>query len=256
MGFKALITLWLVPALTLTKQEMVAVNVSPHITAECGKPVILRCNVTSKSPDELEVKIMEWSQNKMLLCSVNSSGEITTQNKLSPFRCEYKDQQLSLIFQNVQPMESGRANPYMCKLKSNQGAAHAYSRLELEECCGTVEPILTSREPGCTFTHVHPDGDVHWFLGSRLISDGSLQNVSKRVEDGGWLTISSYLDRPRSDVPYNCSLKSTTSDRYIASTLVTRKALFKNLRGDASSLTVTSLKMILYISVSLIVTVK
>ncbi|KAK2919117.1 hypothetical protein Q8A73_003488 [Channa argus] len=261
MGFTPLNMIWLVPVFTLTTQEMVGLSVSPQITADYGKPVTLQCNVTSKFPNELEVKYVEWSQNKMLLCSVNSEGIITTHNRLTPFRCEYKNQQLSLIFQNVQPMDSGISNPFMCKLKSNQGASHAYSSLELEEYCGIVEVFLTSRGPGCTFKHVYPDGDVHWFHGSHRISDESLHNITKRISEGGWLTIHSYLNRPISGVPYNCSLKSTRSDRYIASALVHNpKALVKTPRGHASSSFhsngVTSVKGILYISVLIIVTVK
>lgn len=112
-------------------------SVSPQITAEYGKPVTLQCNVSSKFPNELQIKYMGWSQNEAL-CSVNSEGKITTNKNhtLSDFHCEYNNQQLSLIFQKVQPMETGR---YMCKLQSNQEASHKYSNLELE---GQSTPIL------------------------------------------------------------------------------------------------------------------
>lgn len=113
--------------------EMVTLNVSPQITAEDGKPVSLQCNVSSKSPDKLQIKYMEWSQNqtKTTLCSVDSEGEMTTDKSstMSDFRCEYNNNQLSLIFQKVEPMEIGS---YRCKLRSNQGATHVYSRLELD----------------------------------------------------------------------------------------------------------------------------
>lgn len=117
---------------------MVRLNVSPQITAQNGKPVTLQCNVSSESPDKLQIKYMEWSQNKTILCSMNSEEEITTdkRNTISDFQCEYRNQQLSLIFQEVQPMESGS---YRCKLRSNQGATHVYSHLELE---GQSAPIL------------------------------------------------------------------------------------------------------------------
>lgn len=110
---------------------MVKLNVSPQTTAEYGQPVTLQCNVSSMSSGELQIKYMEWSKNKTILCSVNSDGEVTTDktNTIGDFRCEYENQQLSLIFQQVQPMDIGS---YRCKLRSTQGATHDYSSLELE----------------------------------------------------------------------------------------------------------------------------
>lgn len=88
------------------------------------------------------------------------------------------------------------------------------------ECCEIVEGDLRSEGPTCTFKHVYPDGDVHWFHGSHSLSDGSLHNTTKRVDEGGWLTIHSNLKWKSSGMPFNCSLKSTKSGSYIASTLV------------------------------------
>lgn len=86
------------------------------------------------------------------------------------------------------------------------------------ECCANVEGDLTSDGPICTFSDVYPDGDVHWFHGSHNLSGGF--TVRKSVDKGGWLTVRSHLKRKSSDVPYNCSLWSSKSGRYIASTLV------------------------------------
>lgn len=89
------------------------------------------------------------------------------------------------------------------------------------ECGGIAEGKLTTMGPVCTFKQVYPDGNVHWFHGSRNLSDGSLkQYTRKSVDEQGWLTIHSYLERNSSHGPYNCSLKSTVSDRYIASMLI------------------------------------
>ncbi|XP_040002573.1 uncharacterized protein LOC120800497 isoform X2 [Xiphias gladius] len=220
MGFTALHILWLVPAFTLTTQELVELSVSPKITAECGKQVTLQCKVSS-FPKGLLIRHMEWSHDKMSLCFVNSAGNIThNRSALSDFHCEYRKGQLSLIFKKMQPLESENS-PYRCKLQSNMGARHKYTPVELQECCGIAEGVSTTNGPACTFNDVYPDGDVHWFHGSQNLSDESMKHhTTKRVEAGGWLTIISYLKWKRSDVSYNCSLKSTKSGRYIASILV------------------------------------
>nr|XP_020466690.1 uncharacterized protein LOC109966293 isoform X1 [Monopterus albus]XP_020466691.1 uncharacterized protein LOC109966293 isoform X1 [Monopterus albus]XP_020466692.1 uncharacterized protein LOC109966293 isoform X1 [Monopterus albus] len=222
MGTTALLLLCLVPVFTCATQERLRLNVTPKITAEYGKQVVLQCSVSSMSPNTLAIKHMEWSQNKTPLCSVDSEGNVTIHNRTaSDFNCIYKSQELSLIFRKVQPLESGKSTPYMCKLRSDQGVRHEYSTVELEECCGHIEGILTSQGPACTFSHVYPDGDVHWFHGSHSFLGGSLgHNTTKRVEEGGWLTIHSSLERDSSDEPYNCSLKSTVSGTYIASTMI------------------------------------
>ncbi|KAA8594992.1 uncharacterized protein LOC116705339 [Etheostoma spectabile] len=220
MEYTALHTLlWLQTAFVLTTQEFVKLSVTPKITAECGKEVTLNCNVSS-SRHGLSIKHMNWSQNNRSLCSLDKEGNITHhKHTLSHFHCEYKHgTQLSLIFKRVQPLESG---DYRCKLQSNQGAKHQYTRVELQECCGIVEGVWTGDRATCTFKNIYPDGDVHWFHGSHNLSDGSVrQHTTKHVDEGGWLTIRSYLEQNSSTVPYNCSLKSSTSGRYITSTLV------------------------------------
>ncbi|XP_045902293.1 uncharacterized protein LOC123969191 [Micropterus dolomieu] len=221
MGFTALHIHCLLTAFTLTTQELAKLSVSPKISAECGQQVTLNCDVSS-SRNGLSVIHMGWTHNKTTLCSVDSEGTITTHHRhttdTSDFHCEYEHGQLSLIFQKVQPLESGKR--YTCKLHSNQGAPYGHTRVELKECCGSSKGVLTSDGPVCTFNHVHPDGDVHWFHGSHNLSDGSYTTTTKSVDEKGWLTIHSSLKRKSSDVPYSCSLKSTTSGRYIASTLI------------------------------------
>lgn len=88
------------------------------------------------------------------------------------------------------------------------------------ECCWSFEGVWNEGHPTCTFRHVYPDGDVHWFHGSHNLSDGSVKQHTTKQVDNGWLTIHSYLEHNLSGVPYNCSLKSTASGRYIASSLV------------------------------------
>lgn len=133
------------------------------------------------------------------------------------------------------------------------------------ECCVTAEGFSENHSPGCTFRHVYPDGDVHWFHGSHHLSDGSLKHrTTKRVEEGGWLTITSYLEQESSDVPYNCSLKSTKSGSYIASALVQSghnpNARIMGTRGHASSFLhnngVTAMRTVLCISVLFTFTLK
>ncbi|XP_041838000.1 uncharacterized protein LOC121637788 [Melanotaenia boesemani] len=228
MELTALNLLWLLCVFTLTTQELVKLKLSPIVTTECGKQVSLHCNASSYQHG-LSITHMEWSQGKMSLCSVDSEEEMITHQRhsLSEFHCEYKDGQLSLIFQEVLPLESGNSKPYRCKLHSNQGVAHGYTRVEIQECCGSVKGVLTSEGPACTFQRAHPDGDVHWFHGSRNLSDGSMrQDTAKSVNTQGWvnihssLTIHDDLDWRSSNVPFNCSLRSTKSGRYIASALI------------------------------------
>lgn len=220
MGFTMLhVLLWLLTVFTFTGLASVRLSVIPNITAECGKPVTLTCNASSPL-DRLLIKYMEWSQNETY-CSVDSDGNLSKPHTQNAFDCEYKEGLLSITFKEVQPLQS--KNPFRCKLRSNRGSAHGYTRLELQECYGSVKAAQTTNGPSCTFKQVYPDGDVHWFHGSHNLSDGSLSRITKRVDEGGWITIHSYLHKETSDIPYNCSLKSVTSDRYMASSLVWTK---------------------------------
>ncbi|XP_029950376.1 uncharacterized protein LOC115390601 [Salarias fasciatus] len=211
--------LWFLHVFTATTQESVKLILSPWITAECDEQVTINCNASSRLGG-LSIKHMEWSQDKMSLCSVDKEGRISYSNFTSDFLCEYGNGQLSLTFKRMLPVVSGRSKHFKCKLHSNQGVSRESTRVDLQECAGTVEPFLNSDGPSCRFNHVHPDGDVHWFHGSRNLSDGSVkQYTTKQVDSEGWLTIHSYLDMENPRGSYNCSLKSTTSGRYIASAL-------------------------------------
>lgn len=217
MGFTAL--LCLLSAFTLTTQDLANVIVSPIVTAECDQQVTLYCNISSYQ-NGLSITHMEWSQDKIKLCTVNSSGEPIQHNTdpLGSFQCDYKDGRLSVTFPHVRALNSGK---YRCKLRSNHGTSNEHTTLELKECCGKVEGVFMNDGPSCTFHRVYPEGEVHWFHGSHNLSDGSVKhNISQSVDEDGYLTIHSHLKRKSSHWPYNCSLKSTKSGRYIASTLV------------------------------------
>ncbi|XP_026026332.1 uncharacterized protein LOC113024001 isoform X2 [Astatotilapia calliptera] len=235
MGFTALHTLWLLTAFAFTTQELVKLRVSPKITAECGEQVSLNCN-TSSVHHGISIKLMQWFKEETLLCSVDSKGITTELHRasLSNFTCEYEDGRLSLIFKKMLPPESGKK--YTCKQRSNRGALNESTKVELQECGGIVEGKLTTTGPVCTFKQVYPDGNVHWFHGSRNLSDGSLkQYTGKSVDEQGWLTIHSYLERNSSHGPYNCSLKSTVSDKYIASMLIQNPKPQKSTSGTHSN---------------------
>ncbi|XP_029015389.1 uncharacterized protein LOC114860743 [Betta splendens] len=259
-GFTALHVLWLTSAFTFAREEMVRLHVSPRVAAAAGRPAALRCSVSSERPSHLRVQHMEWSRNKTTLCSVNSRGNLSTNAQLAPsdFHCGYEDQQLVLVFNRVRPMESGR---YGCKLQSNQGALHQYTVLELEEHSGGAEGYVTRHGPACRFRHVHPDGEVHWFHGSRRLPHDGRHGTTKRVEDGGWLSIDSHLRRNASEEPYNCSLRSAGSGRVIASALVYHTdALLEGDGGHAPSLLrnggAAAAGAVLYISTSLLFTLQ
>lgn len=113
------------------------------------------------------------------------------------------------------------------KTTAFQHVSHVFSL----ECCGTVEAFLKRDGPSCTFKQAYPDGDVHWFHDSRNISNGSvMQHTVKSIDTHGWMIIHSWLTFPgtlerSSHKPYNCSLKSSFSGRYIASTVVLKNNL-------------------------------
>ncbi|XP_071391306.1 basal cell adhesion molecule-like [Centroberyx affinis] len=223
MEFRPLHVL-LTAAFILTTQALVKVSVSPVVTAECGQQVSLHCNVSS-TRDGLSINHLAWIQNDKPLCGLGSDGNITEHHRhtLSGFHCRYEREQgrLSLVFQKVQPLESGHSTRYMCKLRSNQGVAEEHTTVELQECGGSVDAAVTPEGPTCTFRGVHPDGDVHWFHGSTRLAEGSPRiNTSKRVDAGGWLTVTSSLEKNDYKEPYNCSLWNPASGRYISSSLV------------------------------------
>lgn len=88
------------------------------------------------------------------------------------------------------------------------------------ECYGNVEDASSGDKHTCTFHHVYPDGDVHWFHGSHNLSDLAKHTTTKQVDNEGWLTVRSEMLMKHSDKPYNCSLMNTKSGRYIGSTLI------------------------------------
>ncbi|XP_077427123.1 uncharacterized protein LOC144055208 [Vanacampus margaritifer] len=211
MKFPSLLFVGFLIELTPATKGLVCVS---NVTADCGKPVEINCNVSTRSGG-LSVKHMEWSQNHKPLCQVNKDGELHhSKNTKSDFRCEYRKDQLSLIFTKVQPEDSGALNRYMCKVHSNQGMSHGYSWIELQECCGAVKGVLSKDGPVCTFSGVYADGDVVW--SSQNQSEGPVRhNTFKSVEEGGWLTIRSQLEGNPTGA-FNCTLMSIGSGRQIA----------------------------------------
>ncbi|XP_061590868.1 uncharacterized protein LOC133456373 [Cololabis saira] len=248
--------LWFLLGVSLTRQEMVRLKTSHTIAAECWTQVVLHCNASS-SRDGLSVKHMEWFRGAMSLCSVDKDGLVSTHqnHSLSPFHCHFhNDGRLTLKLEWVLPLESGE---YKCKLRSNQGMLSERTRVQLQECSRGAKGVPTSDGASCTFSHVHPDGDVHWFQGSHNLSDGPARyQTMKSVDRHGWLTISSTLTLQGelgSREPYNCSLRSSTSGRYIGSTLVSglRPELFRFPTNAVGSQGPG--KTLLYILLSLII---
>lgn len=98
------------------------------------------------------------------------------------------------------------------------------------DCAAAVTGVLTTAGPSCTFYNVYPDGEVHWFRSSNDVwvePSNSKHLTTKRVETGGYLTIQSNLTllETVSGVVFNCSLKSSRSGKYIASTLIQSEGL-------------------------------
>ncbi|XP_041641952.1 uncharacterized protein LOC121508886 isoform X2 [Cheilinus undulatus] len=249
MGFTLLhLLLWLLAAFTITTQEVLKLSVSPKISAECGQPVTLHCNVLS-SQHGLSIKHMEWYQNSSWYCSVDSEERITQNQHIhSNFHCEYQLGRLSLIFENVQPTESGKSHHFGCKLQSNKGAQHGSTTVELQECCDLIEGVMNNGKPTCTFKCANQDVDVHWFHHSRYLKHG--QHTRRSKEPGGWWTIESHLESKSSVVPYNCSVRSTRTYRYLASTVIENGSSNENTKLQGH------MRTVLFFSVLLVVMVK
>lgn len=249
MGFTLLhLLLWFLAAFTITTQEVVKLSVSPKISLECGQPVTLHCNVSS-SQHGLSIKHMEWYQNNNWYCSVNSEERITQNQHIhSSFHCEYQPGRLSLIFKNVQPTESGELKRFGCKLQSNKGAQHGSTIVELQECCDLIEGVMNDGKPTCSFKCAYEDLDVHWFHHSHYVRHG--QHTSRSKEPGGWWTIQSHLEPKSSEVPYNCSVRSTRTGRYLASAVIENGSLNENTKLQGH------IRTVLFISVLLVIMVK
>lgn len=200
---------WLL--VTFTISESLTLEVSYSITAECGTPLILHCNISSPLTG-LSIKHMAWST----YCSVDSEGFLTTNDTEGDFYCRYDKGHLSLHFYKWSP--SLFRTSFMCKLRSNQGILHEYTQVETREHWEGVEAAWDSYTPTCTFRKVCPGGEVEWFQDSQRITDQSLI-VTNKHEAGSWITIYSY-PKIHSNKPYNCTLKSSSSGRYLTSALI------------------------------------
>lgn len=205
---------WLI--LTFTFSEALTLEVSSSVTAECGKPVVLHCNISSALPG-LSVKHMEWSQSQTK-CFVDSNGFLNTNDAEGDFYCRYDKGHLSLHFYKWSPWLF--KSSFMCKLRSNHGILHEYAQVETKEHWESVKAAWDSITPTCTFRKVCPGGEVEWFQDSRRITDQLLVSTNKYVEAGSWITIHSYLKIHNSNKPYNCTLKSSSSGRYLTSSLI------------------------------------
>lgn len=203
---------WLL--ITFTFSESLKLEVSSSIIAECGKPVILHCNISS-SLSGLSIKYMEWIQSHSY-CSVDSEGLVTSKN--AEDYCLYDNGRLSLHFHKWSPYMS--ESFYTCKLHSNQGIKYKYTHVKTREQCESVLPEWVFSTPACTFRKVCPVAEVEWFHDSQRITDQSLITTERRVEAGGWFTIHSFLNMQDESKLYNCTLRSSSSGRYLASAVI------------------------------------
>ncbi|XP_077462214.1 uncharacterized protein LOC144077960 [Stigmatopora argus] len=227
MIFIRLLYACILTELSISTKVLMSVS---NVTAECGKQVAIQCNVLPGAMEGLSVKRIGWSRNHKLLCQVDEGKLYQSNNSKSDFHCEFKEGQLSLIFEKVQPVDSGASNRYMCKLHSNQGISHGYSWIELQECCGVVKSMMSKGSPMCMFSYVYANADVFWSHDSQNQSDGLVRHkVYKSVEEDGWLRITSQLES-NSNGPFNCSLRSNASGREIECN-TTEEAEFQDWNG-------------------------
>lgn len=111
---------------------MVSLQPGASVSAACGQRATLECAVAS-SLDKLSIKHMEWSLNQASLCSVDARESVTTHsgNTTGRFHCEYARGRLLLVLHEVRPNDAVNSD-YMCKLKSNRGAKHMTTKVELQ----------------------------------------------------------------------------------------------------------------------------
>lgn len=109
---------------------MVSLQPSANVSAACGQPAVLHC-VVSSSLDQLSIKHMEWTLHRRSLCAVDARGNLShhSGHTTGRFHCEYARGRLALVLHRVRPKD---AADYMCKLKSNRGAKHINTRVELQ----------------------------------------------------------------------------------------------------------------------------
>lgn len=216
---------WLL--ITFTFSESLTLEVNSRITAKCGKPVILHCNISS-SLTGLSIKHMEWSQSHTY-CSVDSEGFVTSNNKLlEDFHCHFDRGLLSLHFNKWPPYIS--ESFFMCKVRTNQGIKFKFTQIETRDQWERVIPAWDFSSPVCTFRGVCPAGEVQWFQDSKRITDQSLITTDRHVEAGGGLTIHSYLRIQNRGEQYNCTLRSISSGQHLASAVI-RPPLFVRSRA-------------------------
>lgn len=122
---------------------MVRLQPNPSVPAACGHPVTLNCDVAS-SRIQLSIKHMQWSLNKTVLCSVDADEVLTTEsvNATGRFHCKYSHGRLSLVLRDVRPRDTVNSD-YMCKLKSNRGAKHINTNVELQGQNRLSQPLTS-----------------------------------------------------------------------------------------------------------------
>lgn len=111
---------------------MVRLQPNPTVSAACGQRVTLNCDVVS-SLGKLSIKHMKWSFNQMPLCSVDAHENVTAHSGgvIKHFHCNYTRGRLSLVLHDVRPTDTINLD-FMCKLKSDRGAKHINTRVELQ----------------------------------------------------------------------------------------------------------------------------
>ncbi|XP_041960727.1 uncharacterized protein LOC121719314 isoform X2 [Alosa sapidissima] len=197
-------------------------SVSPH----CDQHTSLSCNITSQ--DEPTIFLFAWSApNKTALCELKD-GHLSTHNGVN---CVFKGQQLVLTIHHTKPIHQGQ---YVCKLRSNLGIKSAFTHLKLQECHHSLHVHSRDGNSTCRARGVYPEAHIHWFQGSKNLTDSSVAHPSVRHEDGTYEIASTLLHRPHSTL--NCSLWSPSSGRYLSSTR-TREEMTppEGVRGSSST---------------------
>lgn len=139
-------------------QDMVQLNSSSVLYAECGTKVTLKCEVSS--PEQgLNVKRMEWSLNGSSLCFVRENRLVNSTNNLKHHICMYSHGYLYLILHSVQPQDAG-TSAYVCQLRSNRGVSQTETRVELKELSKCSQSGSPSRGASTQTTRRNGVGSV------------------------------------------------------------------------------------------------
>lgn len=197
-------------ALARSESELVTLISPGSVSSHCHEHTTMSCNIISKH--DLSIRLFVWmGPNGTTLCEVDKNEEINVTN--AGVDCVFKPKQLVLTIRHTKPIHQGE---YLCKLRSNVGTKHSTTKLHMQECHRRLHAHSREGNTTCRSRGVYPEAHIHWFHGSRNLTQSSVAHPSIQAEDGTYEIASTLLHSPKSTL--NCSLWSPSSGKYLSST--------------------------------------